>query len=591
MSSTLVATSAVKQTEPFLYDANITFPDDKLPWTNEVLNELIRIRLIEKNTINFSVNEVRKKLVACWSTLTIPFFVTLTITKKLKKLFDNYNEIRFLYVKNRRNLDLEQQFQSSLNCLFDISQKNYRVEEVHLEDERFLEQQRTSRDGFLSSKEQKDVRQQEVNLKNRIKRPRRSCAINSNESPYFYYESIQDLNVTPERFERSIEENEEAIGLNEDEWKSASTKPQKKITVYTDTLCEVIDRKGISARAASELLQTFINEQKLCVGKYVLSHESLSKKLKSISKEKRSKNMISFTPMESVVVHFEVKKFGSIDNQIDHVIVTASFGNCSQVLALETIQNENVHEEIFKVLINTLLSNHIDRQLIAFCFKPTDVTEPLLKLIDQYFDQRPMLILACRHQIYESLLSTAFETIFGLNFNLNQLVNLKDNLFVRWQRHWNRIRKLKPTPTELFTFFTHDQKTTLQKEIEFWLKNRELNEESQELLQLVWMFLSNDFKYTLKGKISDGSWTTGLICCLKIYFFRESGIWNAKEVNQVRRFCFFGVINFVQKWIEAPLAVYAPQNDLDTIKALFRYKRFDMPVAEKTIETMLRHSW
>ena len=82
-----------------------------------------------------------------------------------------------------------------------------------------------------------------------------------------------------------------------------------------------------------------------------------------------------------------------------------------------------------------------------------------------------------------------------------------------------------------------------------------------------------------------------VIYSLKIWMFQDQFKLTKRETDGLSSMVLFAVRIYLKYWIEAPLTVSAPRNDLDTLKLLHDYHTQDEAVAKAALGKLLGHGW
>jgi len=80
-----------------------------------------------------------------------------------------------------------------------------------------------------------------------------------------------------------------------------------------------------------------------------------------------------------------------------------------------------------------------------------------------------------------------------------------------------------------------------------------------------------------------------VIYSLKIYIFGRQFRISRDEENSLKKFCVFIITCYAEAWFNAPLAISAPQNDLNLLKKLSA--RYECQMWSAATLKLLRHMW
>lgn len=81
------------------------------------------------------------------------------------------------------------------------------------------------------------------------------------------------------------------------------------------------------------------------------------------------------------------------------------------------------------------------------------------------------------------------------------------------------------------------------------------------------------------------------IYSLKIYIFRDVFKLTKEEEKSLFDICLFVVFIYVRFWYTAPLAIAAPNQDLQFLKAVYVYKDIDKCTSEAVLKKIKNHLW
>ena len=122
-------------------------------------------------------------------------------------------------------------------------------------------------------------------------------------------------------------------------------------------------------------------------------------------------------------------------------------------------------------------------------------------------------------------------------------------------------------------------------------------------MKLTQLYLSNDvpasFHFNRPGAVHKARWMSKLIYCLKMVMLMnkiqsESNtviVFGRGQASKLERFVKFVVFCYVGWWFTAPLAAYAPMNDLKFLKDIESYRAIDSEIADAAIGAFENHTW
>ena len=81
------------------------------------------------------------------------------------------------------------------------------------------------------------------------------------------------------------------------------------------------------------------------------------------------------------------------------------------------------------------------------------------------------------------------------------------------------------------------------------------------------------------------------IYSLKIYALRKYFNLPKYEIDNFRKVCKFVVFVYLKAWFQAPLPIYAPNNDFQFSKELVKYKNIDKSIFKVAVKKFKSHLW
>ncbi|GBP55007.1 hypothetical protein EVAR_34482_1 [Eumeta japonica] len=189
-----------------------------------------------------------------------------------------------------------------------------------------------------------------------------------------------------------------------------------------------------------------------------------------------------------------------------------------------------------------------------------------------------LLWLACRHHVFEIMLSKIFTLCFGPSSS-PQIPLFKRFCDIR-----------ETLPKEHYDCLNLDEnalqfaKNTLESLTTTLSGENQVRDDYEELINLTMIVLNKPpakIHWRAPGPIHHARWMAKLIYALKIFLFRnnlQAFKLTKREEKQIVRFVSFGALIYAKIWIEAPLAADAPVNDLLLWKNLRLYEVIDSEI-------------
>ena len=202
--------------------------------------------------------------------------------------------------------------------------------------------------------------------------------------------------------------------------------------------------------------------------------------------------------------------------------------------------------------------------------------------------KRPLLWLPCRHHISELLVGSAWYVIFGED----QAPYIQE--FKEFKANWDSIDKTKKIGLEIC-----DTLKPLANQVIAFCQNqltsqKQVRDDYKESLELVLVCLGqppSNFTFKKPGAVSKVRWMAKMIYGLKIFLFRLVLKKSKVEQKKLERFATFVCLFYVKHWFQAPIAVDAPKTDLQLFHDMFKYKNFDLQVANAVLTKLRGHTW
>ncbi len=119
---------------------------------------------------------------------------------------------------------------------------------------------------------------------------------------------------------------------------------------------------------------------------------------------------------------------------------------------------------------------------------------------------------------------------------------------------------------------------------------------NRELLQLALLFLGESLPIAevhihTPGAFHRARWMAKIIYSLKIFLFRSQFHLSVRELSGLRDFSVFVLKIYLESWYTAACAATAPQNDLNLLRKLQKYKTTNETIATAAIQSFSRHLW
>jgi len=270
------------------------------------------------------------------------------------------------------------------------------------------------------------------------------------------------------------------------------------------------------------------------------------------------------------------------------VVVTSLNDGTTKLLAVPKLSS-GTGQEAANNVTQQLASWNLSEHVIGMCFDTTASNTGKAKgactLLENTV-KRNLLWLACRHHMFEVLLSDAFNAAFQIPSSGPEI-----QLFKRFKNSWHSINHV-PKKQQIPLILPSDELKTFITE---QLSSSHARDDYKELLTLSALLIGLDVTASIHkpGAIHRARWMAKAIYTLKIELLlsgNEAALnLSASELQGVRVFNRFIICIYIQSWFTSRSAVDAPVNDTMLIQRLNSYTDDRMRIIG--LKMMKRHSW
>lgn len=203
---------------------------------------------------------------------------------------------------------------------------------------------------------------------------------------------------------------------------------------------------------------------------------------------------------------------------------------------------------------------------------------------------RKLMLLPCRHHIYEIVLRSIFETKMTTTSGPEVLI------FERFAKEWSNLNhdlfKSGITDESIFSKLSQTEIEDIKIFCCYQLTKFQIREDYKEFLQLVLIFIEADhFEFHKPGATSHARWMAKAIYSLKIFLFRDQFSLTNRELNGLRDVCISLIKLYVKPWFECTKAINAPLQDFDFVKNVVKYSENDSAISAAVVKKMTNHLW
>lgn len=211
-------------------------------------------------------------------------------------------------------------------------------------------------------------------------------------------------------------------------------------------------------------------------------------------------------------------------------------------------------------------------------------------MIEKALDKE-LVWIACRHHIFEIILSDVFKTLFGSSSGPDI------SLFKRFQKEWPNINQQELTVGSDNLYITAELVSLRQEMLQYYneaIKCQQPRDDYLELLNLCRLFLGSselavEAKFRAPGALHQARWMAKAIYCLKMYLFQDQFHLTAAEKRSVTELSLFVSLIYGRYWNEAPMAERAPLNDANFLEQVKSYP--NEKIRSSVLKAFCRHLW
>ena len=248
--------------------------------------------------------------------------------------------------------------------------------------------------------------------------------------------------------------------------------------------------------------------------------------------------------------------------------------------------------------IEAIKAWNIERTLVAMVFDTTASNAGWMngaaKIIEEHFGKK-LLWCACRHHIYERVLSSVYTKIFGESRspNYEPFRQFKDDI-------WSKLSANSDAPFKKIQIEERALKSRREEVIKFMsdiLEKKSLKivrDDYRECCQLALQLLNQTnikVNWHKPGAFHHARWMCTILYTSKMFAFADLAGYKKGYVLKLERFCKFTMLFYVQLWLTCTDAIDAPFNDMEFYRHMLDYKKYDSEVAVAALKAFNRHLW
>jgi len=303
-----------------------------------------------------------------------------------------------------------------------------------------------------------------------------------------------------------------------------------------------------------------------------------------------------FCPGYPLVLHWDGKILTDIKQSresVERIAVLVS-GDCQEkLLGIPKISN-GTGKEIAKVCLNLLKEHKMEDSVRGLSFDTTPVNTGIhigaCTLIEEGL-RRDLMYFACRHHIYEVVLSHVFKYSYGPSTGPDILV------FKRFQEQWNSIN---PKEVQAYDFTQVNTTIKTLRNDSILLVRKFVNTTQQrndytELLQLVLIFLGEasiaEFPLKAPGAFHHSRWMAKAIYSLKLVLLKKQFKISSNELKSLTEISLFVSLVYIRGWSRAANSIHAATVDLEFVSDAEAFARAGFSIGTIAQKAISRHLW
>lgn len=407
--------------------------------------------------------------------------------------------------------------------------------------------------------------------------------------------------VNYDNLSTSSDDNEELENLEEYEESHegpSKTKRSRK-NLMTSRVTAALDKCKVSDRDAIHIITALLEALSLDINDFVLSRSSVKRAREMLRKESATsiKSTFSDINLDFVVIHWDSKILTDITGKsnIDRLPVVATAPGIEQLLGVPSLTSctgSEVSSAVYDILLEWSLEDKIQAMVVDTTASNTGRLNGACILLEQKLE-RQLLLLACRHHMYEIVLAGVFS-----ESKLSVMSGPDIPIFKKFQKNWPNIDK-----SNYSTFETdqaiYDKLKDVSTEVLLFAEKKIREElprnDYKEFLELIIIFLGgkppNGTNFRQPGAYHLARWMAKAIYCLKIFMFKQQYKLIPREESAIKEICCFIIICYAEQWFNCMNAIEAPLNDIIFLKKLVSYKNINKKIAEVAIKKFINHLW
>lgn len=311
----------------------------------------------------------------------------------------------------------------------------------------------------------------------------------------------------------------------------------------------------------------------------------------NIAKEIRQ----DFHPEVALTVHWDSKILPELMSKesVDRLAVLVSGEGIMKLLRVPKLTRGTGEEQanaVFQLLDEWNIVNRVHFMYFDTTASNIGLKKGVCTILEQKIG-RNLLSLACRHHIFEIIISKVFNY-----FPIEHQSGPDLLLFKTFSKFWKNINKEGYESVMLDDSYSFDLKLVKNDIINF-IRNQlsiyQPRDDYKELLHLSLIFLGENIGENVKIQAPEAfhraRWMSKIIYFLEMYMFRSKFELKPEVLEGLKTFNVFIVKVYIKYWFTSPNAASASTNDLHFIKHVKAYEK--KTIAKMALECFSRHLW
>lgn len=370
--------------------------------------------------------------------------------------------------------------------------------------------------------------------------------------------------------------------------------PKREIS---DECFKQISKSKASYRVCEKLLKVGVRISGGDPNQYSISKSTIWKKNTDLRSDQRTQLLSSLAEdNRQIVIHFDGKSCRRLNarhlgNQ-ERIIILCHTEQGDVPLGMFIVKNHTSLENATQIL-NIIERYNLKERIVGLnCDTEnlnTGQTNGVCAEIERQL-KKPLLHLMCRHHVFELVLKSVFEAIFGPTTGPNVTT------FNILKESWNRIKNGG------FVYAPLSEEQMIDPEVSKLAEEtiriigpqaKIVRNDYAELNNLVLKFLGsfNRTAFHVPGATNNARWMSRAIYALKLYLFRNQIDLNPEFIDALERFCMFVSLIYIKFWNQSTNVTDAPVNDIEFLKEIEQYSQIDLEISNVALTTFQRHLW